>query len=351
MGGSVNAGSFISPPSNVLPEQLLTMGQGLGQQTQNLRNQALMWQAQHPTQSYMPNLPGMQKLAEQEAYLNAANSQALEKAMSPDAAALRQALPKQLASDLTAASGVGASSPYTQQNLAQLFGSGMQDSTIGKSAYFDTNTAQGLARKQAAEQAAANYLAQNQAPTAGLDPGALVSAQQAAQAQAVQNANANQANIMGSTQANLQSTSDWINSQMANASQAVGANQQNWQNYQQALLNAAAGNRASQNATTGALVSAAGTIGGAALGGGFGGVLGNALAQGINQGTGLNSSPFSSSSTVENGGPASIGGYYASPQAAYNAYSTGNAAQGSPMISPASTPGMYTMSGWRMPGQ
>ena len=290
MGGSVNAGSFISPPSNTLSEQVLKMDMGLGQQTQNLRNQALMWQAQHPTQSYMPNLPGMQKLAEQEAYLNAANSQALEKAMSPDAAALRQALPKQLAADLTASSGVGASSPYTQQNLAQLFGSGMQDSTIGKSAYFDTNTAQGLARKQAAEQAAANYLAQNQAPTAGLDPGALVSAQQAAQAQAVHNQNANQNAVMGSTQANLQSTSDWINSQMANASQLVGSDQQNWQNYQQALLNAAAGNRASQNATTGALVSAAGTIGGAALGGGFGGVLGNALAQGINRGTGLTSS-------------------------------------------------------------
>ena len=284
MGGqNINAGQYINPPSNALPQQLLSMGQGLGQQTQNLRNQALMFQAKNPYQSYMPNIPGMQKLAQQEATINAANSQALEKAMSPDTAALRQALPKQLSADLTAASGVGASSPYTQQNLAQLFGSGMQDSTIGKSAYFDTNTAQGIARKQAAEQAAANYLAQNQAPTAGLDPGALVSAQQAARAQAVQNANANQANIMGSTQANLQSTSDWINSQMANASKAVGASQQNWQNYQQALYNAAAQNAAQNNATTGALIGAAGTLGGAALAGPLGAAAGGALASGANK--------------------------------------------------------------------
>lgn len=275
MGGqNVNASQYLTRPSNVLPEQLLNMGQNLGTQTQGIRNQALQWQAQHPLQTYIPNLPGMQQLAKQEATLNAANSRALEKSISPATAALRESLPQQLQQDFLEASGTGSTNPYRQQDLAQLFGSGLQDSTIGKSAYFDTNTAQGLARKQAAEQAVQNYLAQNQAPVAGLDPGALVSAQQAAQAQAVANRNANQQGILGSTQANLQSTSDWINSQMANAGQAVNANQQNWQNYQQALYNAAAQNAASNNATTGALIGTAGSVLGGVAGGLVGGPMG-----------------------------------------------------------------------------
>jgi hypothetical protein len=352
MGGARVTPNY-STPSDVLSEALLTNSFKNGLQALQMRNDNAMWQAQHPFESYMANIPGMQKLANQEATLNAANSAILEKASNPGAYAMRQALPQALAADLAQTSGGTAGNAYKQQELANLFGTGLQNSTIGNSALFDANTIQGKALRTQAEQAAQNYLAQNQAPVAGLDPGQLVAAQQASQAGAVQNKNQFLQGVMNTAQGNTQSTSDWINNLMGNTSQSVGAHQQNWQNYQQALYNAAAQNAASQNATTGAVISAAGTIGGAALGGGFGGVLGNALAQGINSASGLNnnSNPFNASSTVENGGPASIGGYYSSPQAAYNAYSTGNSGQGSPMISPSSTPGMYTMSGWRMPGQ
>jgi hypothetical protein len=349
MGGqNVNASQYIQPPSNVLPEQILTMGQQLGSQGLNLQNQNLMWQAKNPTQSYIPNIPGMQKLAQQEAEINAANSQALEKAMSPATAALRQSLPLQLQQDLQMASGSSATSPYRQQDLANLFGSGLQDSTIGKSAYFDVNTVQGLARRQAAEQAVQNYLAQTQAPTAGLDPGALVSAQQAGQAQAVQNRNANLQNVLGGAQANAQSVSNWINSQMANAGGAANAQQQNWQNYQQALYNAAAQNAAQQNAITGSEIGAAGTIGGAVLGSVLAPGVGTALGAGLGEAA---AGAFSPSSTVQNGGPATVGGYYTSPQAAYSAYSTGNPAQGTPQIAPAPVPGLYTSTGWNMPSR
>jgi hypothetical protein len=310
-------------------EMMLASQMNLGEQTQGLRNQAMMFQARNPMKSYTPDIPGMQELAQQEATLNAANSQALERAMSPDTAALRQALPKQLAQDLAQSSGAGASSPYTQQNLARLFGSGMQDSTIGKSAYFDLNTAEGMARRQQAEQAAQNYLAQNQAPNAGLDPGALVSAQQAARAQAVQNANANRASILGSTQANLQSTSDWINNMMGNESQAINASQQNWQNYQQALYNAAAQNAANQNATTGALIGAAGTIGGAALGGPMGAMIGGSLAK-MGSNALLPSGGYNSMESAQSAAPYAAGfsnvpgmGYVPRPQGAPSYQSQG----------------------------
>ena len=271
MGGA-NVTPNFSAPSDALSEQLLKGAFSTGQTALQGRNANAMWQAQHPLESYMANIPGMQKLANQEATLNAANSAILEKASNPGAYAMRQALPQALAADLAQTSGGTAGNAYKQQELANLFGSGLQNSTIGNSALFDANTLQGKALRTQSEQAAQNYLAQNQAPVAGLDPGQLVAAKQAGQASAVQNRNQFLQGVMNTAQGNAQSTSDWINNLMGNTSQAVGAHQQNWQNYQQALYNAAAQNAASQNAITGAEIGAAGNIAGSAIGAGaFGG--------------------------------------------------------------------------------
>ena len=242
MGGAANVTPNFSAPTDALSQQLLQSAYGAGKSALEGRNANAMWQAEHPFESYMANIPGMQKLANQEATLNAANSAILEKSTNPGAYEMRQALPKALAADLAQTSGGTAGNAYKQQQLANLFGTGLQNSTIGNSALFDANTIQGKALRSQAEQAAQSYLAQNQAPVAGLDPGQLVAAQQASQAGAIQNKN-----------------------------QFLGAHQQNWQNYQQALYNAAAQNAASQNAITGSYIGAAGNLAGSAIGAGYGG--------------------------------------------------------------------------------
>lgn len=271
MGGAANVTPNFSAPTDALSQQLLQSAYGAGKSALEGRNANAMWQAEHPFESYMANIPGMQKLANQEATLNAANSAILEKSTNPGAYEMRQALPKALAADLAQTSGGTAGNAYKQQQLANLFGTGLQNSTIGNSALFDANTIQGKALRSQAEQAAQSYLAQNQAPVAGLDPGQLVAAQQASQAGAIQNKNQFLQGVMNTAQGNAQSTSDWINNLMGNTSQAVGAHQQNWQNYQQALYNAAAQNAASQNAITGSYIGAAGNLAGSAIGAGYGG--------------------------------------------------------------------------------
>jgi hypothetical protein len=144
--------------------------------------------------------------------------------------------------------------------LQNYLGTGLQDSTIGKSGFFDNATQQGQALR--AQNLAQVAQAIGNAPTAGIDPAQAIAAQQAQQAQALQQRNAARQGGYQSAQNNLQSTTDWINQMMGSTSQAVNKQQQEWQNYQQGIMNASAQNAASQNAATGSYIGA----GGSALG-------------------------------------------------------------------------------------
>jgi hypothetical protein len=170
--------------------------------------------------------------------------------------------------------------------LQNYLGTGLQDSTIGKSGFFDQATAQAQALR--AQNLAQVAQAIGQAPVAGIDPAQAVAAQQAQQAQALQQRQAARMGGYQTAQQNLQSTTDWINQMMGSTAQAVNKQQQEWQNYQQAMMQAAAQNQASQNALLGAGIGALGTIGGAAIGslggpmgtmagGTLGGMLGKAV--------------------------------------------------------------------------
>ena len=143
------------------------------------------------------------------------------------------------------------------QNYLQ---TGLQDSTIGKSGFFDNATAQAEALR--AQNLAQVAQAIGAPPVAGIDPAQAVAAQQAQQAQALQQRQAARMGGYQTAQQNLQSTTDWINQLMGSTSQAVNKQQQEWQNYQQGIMNASAQNAASKNAATGSYIGA----GGAALG-------------------------------------------------------------------------------------
>jgi hypothetical protein len=171
--------------------------------------------------------------------------------------------------------------------LQNYLNTGLQDSTIGQSGFFDQATAQAQALR--AQNLAQVAQAIGQAPVAGIDPAQAIAAQQAQQAQALQQRQAARQGGYQTAQQNMQSTTDWINKMMSegsqinnqmlgSVSQAVNKQQQEWQNYQQAMMQAAAQNQASQNALIGAGIGAAGTIAGTAVAGPIGGALIGGLA-------------------------------------------------------------------------
>jgi len=149
------------------------------------------------------------------------------------------------------------------QGLQNYLGTGLQDSTIGKSGFFDQATQQAQAlRAQNLAQAAQAIGA---APVAGIDPAAAVAASQQAQANALAQRNAARKGGYQTAQGNLQSTTDWINQMMGTTSQAVNKEQQDWQNYQQAMMSASAQNQASKNSMMGSGAAAGGAALGAAI--------------------------------------------------------------------------------------
>jgi len=178
------------------------------------------------------------------------------------------------------------SSPFTWQNelqdwtkrggLQNYLQTGLQDSTINKSGFYDRATAEAQALRAKTLAEAQGII--GQAPIAGIDPATAVSALQNADAQAIQQRNTARQAGFANAAGQQQSTTDWINQMMGSTGQAVNAQQQAWQNYQQAMINQAAQKQAEQNALIGTGIAAAGTIGGAAVAGPIGAAIGGGLA-------------------------------------------------------------------------
>jgi hypothetical protein len=158
------------------------------------------------------------------------------------------------------------------KGIAQYLGSGLQDSTIGRSALFDQSTIEGMAMKRANQQAAAQLLAANPQVNVGLDTGSILGAEQQAAASGMQQRAGFRDSLMGRTEGAAQGTSDWINQMMASANNAAEQYKKDWQNYQQAMFQGAQHAADQKNAMKSAYIGAVGQIGGAALGGYLGGV-------------------------------------------------------------------------------
>ena len=272
MGGAqkVDVGSFIQPPDNRPTEALLQMQSAAMRPLMASQNDILSYAANLPIQSWTPDIYGKDTgaldVASQLSAINSFRSADLESKTNPSAQAMRQALPKMLNEDLQGNGLQKQMDDWTSRHgIARLLGSGMQDSTIGKSALFDAATQEGAALRRANEQAAAAYLQANQAPQAGIDAGAAINALQGAAAQGNQQRAARLQGLVPALQANAQGTTNVINQLMNSTAQATNASQQNWQNYQQAMLNNATQNAASKNAATAGSVGAAGTAVGVAV--------------------------------------------------------------------------------------
>lgn len=168
------------------------------------------------------------------------------------------------------------------KGLEHYLGSGLQDSTVGRSGFFDQATAQGQALREAGARQAQGII--GQAPVVGINPSSGAEQLQGANAQQVKQGVAGINAAVQGGQGQTQSTQDWINQMMGSQSQAVNAHNQNWQNYQQAMYTGAVNNAASQNAAQGAMWKQGGQLlgmaGGAAIGS-LGGPMGTMVGAGL----------------------------------------------------------------------
>lgn len=235
------------------------------------QNRMLGYAANMPMETWTPDVWGQNGMATQAgqiAAINAFKSKELEQKTNPALAAMRQSLPSMIQEDLSPNNWQKHMDQWAKHaGLAKMLGSGAGDSTFSRSALFDAGTLEGQAMKRANLEQAQRYLAQNQAPVAGLDPGSIIGAQQAAQAQGMQQRAGFRDALMGRAQGAAQSTTDWINQMMSSTNQAAESNKRDWQNYQQAMLQGAQNNANQTNALIGAGIGAAGQFGGGYLAG------------------------------------------------------------------------------------
>lgn len=151
------------------------------------------------------------------------------------------------------------------KGLAQMMGTGIDmGSTIGKSAMFDQSTAQG--RQIALDDLALRqkYLDATQMQ-GGIDPGALVAAQQAAKAQNLQGLQEWQRGVLSGAQGLGQTAQDAINRSVGNIQSAHTANVADTQNYNNMVNEVKAKNAQSKNSTRGSWIGAGGAVAGAGL--------------------------------------------------------------------------------------
>jgi len=243
-GGKVaNIPAYVKEPDLGPSIAILNMQSASGKPIIDAKNQLLSYAANMPMESWTPDIfspgAGAMDTAGHVAAINAFRSADLEEKTNPNAQAMRQQLPKMLSEDLTSGGLQKQMDQWTSRHgLAKYIGSGLQDSTIGKSALYDAATQEGAALRRVNEQAASQYLQGHQAPVAGIDPASVIAASQGAQAQGMQQRAQRQQGILGGANTNLQGTTDWINQMINSTSQATNANQANWQTYNQAMLKA-----------------------------------------------------------------------------------------------------------------
>lgn len=279
MGGSktVNAQQYLSKPDSSRDLAIqMAMQQAQAQQQATQAKLLDAYARMAPAQQEYDAAAESKRLA-QLGMANVQRSREMEKMVSPEAAQMRQAQAAEAAKLVAPETAAQYMNEWAKrQGLIQGYETGLQDSTIGEASKYDSalQAKRNFDQQQIALQQ--QLLQQMQAPTGGIDPSALISAQEAANAanlQSLQNwQNAMYGNIGGYNQS--------VADQMAQA----GANFQNLQqnamqnklNYQGALLGQQAQNLASQRAMTGAYIQAGGSVvqgaaAGAYKGGGFGG--------------------------------------------------------------------------------
>lgn len=216
----------------------------------------------------------LQDMASKEALINALKSKEVESTVSPDTAAIREELPRQIRMNLEGGPDQRLSNQWLRQGLSDVIATGADTgSGFARSALVDSTRRDYYDEQTRQQQKAGAWLSDNPSPVAGLDPGMLASATQTAKGansdardywrQAVllsgQTSNDDMMNLL---QQNEQMWGGYTGNLASATNAARGAKKSFWGN---ALSGAASG------ATAGTMVSPGyGTLIGGVLGGAAG---------------------------------------------------------------------------------
>ena len=198
---------------------------------------------------------------------NLQRSKEFERLVSPETARMRE----ELGSRVAEATDPEATQRWaTQQALKAGLMRGAQvgitpESSIARSAMFDLSTEAGRQARLQNLALQQGYLASTQAPVGGLDPATAIAAEQAAKAQNLEAMRRWQENVLGGQLGLAQSQSDWINQSLGNLANIGRTQQQDVQNYQQAMLQQTAQNVESKNRMKGSMIAGGGALAGATI--------------------------------------------------------------------------------------
>lgn len=267
MGGSNVDVSKIPQADSSWQYPLLAAKREAGATMLQGQGETLLQYAKTPPKPQVFDTERVSKEASEFGLENIFRSREIEKLTDPAAARMRSEMGGRVA-ELTdiAATQQSMDDWAKRQGLISGYQTGLGASTIGRSAMYDTATQAGRdarLRNLAIQQ---GYLAQTPAPIGGLDPATAIQAEMQAKAANLEAMQRYQQNVFQGGQRLQQSTSDWINQNLGELQQANQVEQQNKQQREQMMYNAAVQNAASQNAMTGTLIGAGGAVAGAALG-------------------------------------------------------------------------------------
>lgn len=293
MGGSSSQQVPIYSPARPDPTldiAKIKMAQEGGLRALQMQTRLAEQMSQMPVETWTPDIFGSQGAltqAGQIAAINAFKSREAEKQNNPAAAEARQAIFQSALEDVQPNAWEKRMENWARTKGLQNYLMRGSEGSFGQSAFGDEASAQGEAIRNARLARAQQIIGQQ--PSVGIDPGQAVAALQGAQAQAMQQRAGIRERGFGLAQGMGQSTSDYINQMMGATSQGVAANQAEWRNYQNAMMQQSAQNfamqqqqaaneQANRNALISAGIGAAGTIAGSALAGPIGGALVGGLA-------------------------------------------------------------------------
>ena len=284
MGGAatVNPGQYISRPDyqtdNAILAQKFEIGKGaLEGQLADIGTKSQLFDLYRQTQPLMQDFDAEQtsRQAAQFGLANESRARQGEAMISPETARMRLQLPQQVESATSGEAFKNYMDAWLKQKgVSAVSGTGVDpSSSFGRSMLADVSTEEG--RKRMLEDIALRqqFVSSQQRPTGGLEPGQLIGARMAQEAQNLGAMADWQKNIFAGAQQlgtglgeAQQNTFDFLSKNMGEILNLSNVQRQNRQAYEQSLYNAAVQNAQSQNAAKAGMISAGAGIGGAAIG-------------------------------------------------------------------------------------
>lgn len=284
MGGvaSVDPGRYMSRPDMSQEGALLSQKQEMGRgalegQIADLQTRGQLFDLYSKTQPLMQSFDAEQtsRQAGELGMSNLARSRQYEQITSPATARMRYQLPEQIEQATSAPAFKNLMDEWLKnKGIAASYATGVDpSSTFGRSALADISTEEGRKRLLENISLRQGFVNAQQAPTGGLEPGALIGGRMAAEAANLGAMQDWQKNIFAGAQSMgeglgqaRQNAFDYLSKNMGEILNLQQAGRANRQAYEQSLYDAASQKAQGQNQMKGALIGAGAGLGGAAIG-------------------------------------------------------------------------------------